>query len=271
MNYELNVLVNGRKVDVYKDPREFDNYIEGRDKSEYQLELVNNTWTDAEFVVSVDGLSIIDGKPAGKESNGWLVRAKSSTKVDGWLVDPETVAKFVFGSKSNSYSAVSGNGEDNTGVIGLRVYTKKQYFPPAKVFRGATDYNDIMKPFHEFRDYTVSYSTSDLIGSNASNVSFGAATSAASNNTGPSLESFTYPDEVCSLGTEFGPAASQKTTKVEFTRSSETPTYKYTLHYATAKELNKLGITLKWQVVSKQKPNAFPADFCAPPAGWSKE
>jgi len=122
--YELYVLINGRRVSEYK--HDIDTYIEGRPGSEYELELVNKSYQDAEFVVSVDGLSINTGKAAGRTSSGYIVRGNSSVTIKGWLVDNNTAAKFKFGAKGKSYAAKSKEGSvTNAGVIGLQVFTQK--------------------------------------------------------------------------------------------------------------------------------------------------
>lgn len=282
-NYEVNVVINGRKADVYLDPQSLkDLYIEGRDKSTYQIELKNNTWAQAEFVISVDGLSIIDGKPASKYSNGYVVEGKSSVLIDGWLVDAHTAAKFTFGTDENSYSEKSGNGTNNVGVIGALVFAKRVEM--------ATNWNTVLRgvPLSpSIWDSTLNWNTSDVIGSNitgslgpdvgptvqsaaSSNPYYGLVGSAST--TGPALGSFEHPEEISSLGTEFGEATEMKTSKVNFVRASSIPVFEQTLHYNSAKELNKIGIVLKWQTpVERVKPQPFPADYCNPPTGWVKK
>lgn len=265
-NYEVNLLIGGRRVDVYSDPQSLsDLYIEGREGSSYQIQLVNNTWSDAEFVVSVDGLSIITGKPAGRDSEGYIVRARSSWNIDGWLVDNETAATFTFGAVTSSYSAQSGQGASNVGVIGALVFTKKVHYAPT-----IKAYPLGMRGISKGIDTSWS---SGAPGNILSAGLFGSADASsianASLSSGPELSSFEYPEEITSLGTEFGTATPMKTTKVSFERAMSTPVFEQVLHYATAKELNKLGITLAWQKKPERvKPNAFPADYCTPPAGW---
>jgi hypothetical protein len=266
--YSISVLVNNKPTDVYNHPSTSDKYIEGRQGSAYKLKLTNDSWAAAEFCVSIDGLSINNGKQASKESPGYIVPAKSSVVIDGWLVDSDTAAKFVFGAKEKSYTNQVGNGTDNTGVIGLRVYSKKvEYVPPI--------YNDIWTTYPKLRDpwfYQPNHywggSSISAVGMNNVQLS----NSTRSVNTGPDISSFTNPEEVSSLGTEFGEDTTMKTTQVSFERASEVPVFEYVLYYDDVKGLNLRGIQTFWQSakVPKTKPNPFPGDFCAQPPGWTK-
>jgi hypothetical protein len=76
-------------------------------------------------VVSVDGICVIDGKPASYESNGFLIPAQGTTSVPGWMLNREQAAEFVFGSKKHSYAAESGSDTSNVGVIGVAWFLKK--------------------------------------------------------------------------------------------------------------------------------------------------
>lgn len=276
MNYEINILVDGKPVSEYLDPNSTtDRYIEGREGKSYQIELKNNTWDDAEFVVSIDGLSITDGKPAGRESSGYLVRGRSSTVIDGWLVDSDTAAKFTFANKKSSYAEASGQGTDNTGVIGVRVFTKKYVAQTIYHFVEPNPWQP-WKPVDDrfwnlYPTYT-SLTAATGMGYNADVPVAMAAAPMERSATGPTLDSFQMPEEVSSLGTEFGEATKMSTTKTNFERASTVPAYEKTLFYATYKELNRLGIVTDWQKKAPaKKPQAFPADYCKPPEGWQKK
>ncbi len=280
-NYELNVFVNGKSIDIYNHKDEF--YAEGREGTEYKLELKNNTYADAEFVVSIDGLSIINGKPASKESTGYIVKPKSSVIIEGWTVDSSTAAKFVFGSKKKSYSNQSGYGVDNTGVIGLRVFPRKYATLNSAIVPHWQDHVKPQWPPHTRGPFWLTGSNEGVVrsfgtSSMSNNMTLGSAAvdSIASAytikgaNSGPELTAFAAPEEVSSLGTEFGAATDFKTVKVEFVRQSKVPAFEYVLYYATADELNKKGIVLSWQKQKvTPKPKAFPGDYCTPPEGWS--
>jgi hypothetical protein len=278
--YEVNVLVNGRRATTYEHNGE--TYFEGRPGTEYELELVNRSSTDAEFVVSIDGLSINDGQPAGRESKGYIISAYGSSRIKGWLLNTNQVAAFKFGAKGKSYAAQSEQGDaKNTGVIGLQVFPRKYVAPPVyarpsisdtvnwgddyrsqtrSMFKGITSQDDRPRGIAPSGAISkgVSMGYADP-GPTASMMSFNACASVGSN-----FES--------SVGTEFGRSTEMKTTKVSFDRASDTPSETIVLYYGDSKDLNRLGIQLDWQKTPKAtpRPNPFPADgYCKPPANWN--
>ena len=284
MNYEINVLVGGRPVDTYQ--HEGETYIEGRKSSEYKIRLRNNTSTRALFIVSVDGLSIMDGQPASSDSKGYVLTPNTTLDVDGWLVDNETAAKFVFGSKESSYAESIGESTDNTGVIGLQVFAEKQYpiITHHLYHHTINDWSDYFKrnpiwyqPAYtssgELLSETIFGASASKITNNARRISTNSIGAAASAPKGlNSLHNiFEQPGEISSLATEFGEATSFNTKEVSFERSTNSPIYIKPIYYDNYKNLNKLGIMMSWQKAKPStKPNPFPGNFCKKPEGWSK-
>lgn len=125
-DYELNVLVKNKQIPEYFHNQQ--TYICGFEDAEFELELKNNSDKIVLMIPSVDGLSCIDGQEASENSQGYLVRPKSSVKVPGWTLDNDTVAKFKFADKKKSYAAIHPDTPktDNVGVIGVIVYSRKE-------------------------------------------------------------------------------------------------------------------------------------------------
>jgi hypothetical protein len=86
--------------------------------AEYRIRVVNSGSRRIAAVVSVDGLSVINGKPASESSPGYLVDAYGSITIDGWRRNLEKVAAFRFVERDDSYAWRMGH-PDNIGVIGL--------------------------------------------------------------------------------------------------------------------------------------------------------
>lgn len=129
-NIEFEVRVNGRSISEYK--HEGKTFVEGRPRSEFSLFLKNRTGILKYLLIpSVDGLSVINGKPASSESPGFILYPGESIEIPGWLVNSETAAKFYFSPLKNekSYAERMGFSGDNNGVIGVRVFSEKQIFP----------------------------------------------------------------------------------------------------------------------------------------------
>jgi hypothetical protein len=136
-NVEFRVLVKGKPITEYA--HNGDIYVEGREGSEFELEIINKNPYRVEAVVTVDGLSVVDGKEGSPESSGYLVEANSTVRescilrIPGWKLDNEQAAKFVFsGNGSKSYAAQMTGSSRNNGVIGCMVFAERYRRPVTK-------------------------------------------------------------------------------------------------------------------------------------------
>lgn len=109
-------------------------WIEGREGNDYCIELRNHTATPAMFIVSVDGLDVLQGQTAGANSPGFIVPAFGLAVVQGWNIDNQQAAAFLFSRKSTSYVNQIGGSTTNTGVIGAMVFAEK---PPVYTAQAA--------------------------------------------------------------------------------------------------------------------------------------
>lgn len=125
-DFDINILVNGSRCKQYHHDGKI--FIEAKEGSEYTIEVKNNTWQRILAVCSVDGLSIVDGKPATEKSGGYVINGYAANKYDGFRVSDEKVAKFVFSNKDkkDSYAHSKEDGsEKNVGIVGVRIYREK--------------------------------------------------------------------------------------------------------------------------------------------------
>jgi len=90
----------------------------------YEIVLHNNSSTRKLAVVSVDGLSVIDGKPASRDGAGYVLGPHVLLVIPGWRRSDREVAAFTFGHNDGSYSEQMGHGKRNTGVVGVVVYNE---------------------------------------------------------------------------------------------------------------------------------------------------
>lgn len=220
-------------------------WIEGRHNSSYVIELRNNHTVSVEAVVSVDGLAVTDGELASFASRGFVIPANSKITVEGWLVNNQQAAQFVFGHKNNSYAAQSSR-DGNQGVIGVAWFLQMPV-PVATAFA---------KSGTVFATPWIGHM---VMGSNTDNSNL------------VSQHSVSTTGMTRSMGTGFGESVNFATTSVTFQRASQDPCEVMLIYYDSADNLQKMGIRLKPRTSSS--PQAFPLStgYCKPPPGWANK
>lgn len=248
-NVEMSILINSHNAREYSSPMDLQTYIEGREGSEFTIRITNRNSFRVLAIPSLDGLSILDGKPAGSNSSGYILEANQVLDIPGWKVDNTTAAKFFFsGIKNNtdeSYVAQSGNDTANKGVIGLMVFNEKPQYQnmmkgivASAPMGAATLFSSPMRAF--------GMDSSPLLCASSVTPTMDSADSA--------------------LGTGFGQATDFSTTKSTFERNDLLCLM--VMYYKDARGLKKVGIDVSKPIA---RPSAFPADNgCAPPSGWAR-
>ncbi len=94
----------------------------GEKGTRYSIVLQNQTDSRIECVVSVDGLDVINGQPAGFGNRGYLVDPRGEIEIDGFRTSTDAVAAFRFGSVSESYAQKKHGDSRNVGVIGVALF-----------------------------------------------------------------------------------------------------------------------------------------------------
>jgi hypothetical protein len=266
-NYEMSILVGHKPIPEYT--HEGMTFVEGRDGSEYKIRIRNNSYQRACFVVSVDGLSVLDGKDAGDNSPGYIVDGHGSLDIACYKVDDKTGAKFIFGTKDHSYAADIGKGTDNTGVIAVKVFSEK-YHPRYGIVAACAG----MPPRRATKSSNKVYGSSggEYLRSTRG---WGLPQNSAGvgdlrNQTLSADVRGLVPgaDDEAGLGTVFGDAMKWETTQVSFERNPIVAA-QMVIYYDSKKGLERRGVKLEHKV--PPLPNPFPADQgCAPPPGWRK-
>ena len=96
----------------------------GSDGERYKILIRNATTARFEVVASVDGLDVIDGKPADPSRRGYIVDPHDVLVIDGFRTSDAAVAAFRFGRVADSYAAQT-SGDRNVGVVGLAIYSER--------------------------------------------------------------------------------------------------------------------------------------------------
>jgi len=104
-------------------------FVVGREGSHYSIVIKNLCKSRLELVTSVDGLDVIDGKPASFTKRGYVIAPGETLEIEGWRTSPEHVARFRFSSVAGSYANLRHGEHRNVGVIGLAVFDEKGVDP----------------------------------------------------------------------------------------------------------------------------------------------
>jgi hypothetical protein len=89
----------------------------------YEIVVHDSTPVRFEIVASVDGLDVIDGRPAGRGRRGYIVDPGGTLVIDGFRTSEQEVAAFRFGRVADSYAAqTSPRGDRDVGVIGVAIF-----------------------------------------------------------------------------------------------------------------------------------------------------
>lgn len=98
--------------------------VVGRDGARYQIVIENRSGGRYEVVASVDGLDVIDGRPADMGKRGYILEPYATLNIEGFRRSESEVAAFRFGAVANSYAART-SGDRNVGVVGVALFAER--------------------------------------------------------------------------------------------------------------------------------------------------
>ncbi|MCP4696272.1 MAG: hypothetical protein GY862_05430 [Gammaproteobacteria bacterium] len=104
-------------------------YVIGEAGRGYSIVVHNYSDHRLEAVLSVDGLDVLDGKPAAYAKPGYLIDPHSTLEIEGFRKSMGSVAAFRFGSVQESYAQKKHGDARNVGVIGLAVFHEYGAYP----------------------------------------------------------------------------------------------------------------------------------------------
>ncbi len=97
----------------------------GESGERYSVEVENMSNHRLEFVVTVDGLDVLNGKTGSYHSRGYVLDPGQRREIKGWRTSMNEVATFRFGSVDKSYAGQKTGVTRNVGVIGCAVFSEK--------------------------------------------------------------------------------------------------------------------------------------------------
>ncbi len=99
-------------------------YVIGQEGSRYSIVMTNHTNHRFESIATVDGLDVVNGRPASMDNRGYILGPFARLEIDGFRQSQAAVAAFRFSRTSESYAAQT-SGDRNVGVIGVAFFSER--------------------------------------------------------------------------------------------------------------------------------------------------
>ena len=253
-------------------------WIEGREGNSYTVDIRNNTAMRALFIVSVDGLDVLAGQPAGPTSQGYVVNPHDTISIPGWKLDDRQAAEFFFSRSRDSYVNAIGGSTSNTGVIGAMIFAEytqlEDYYMSTGKAQG-TAINNTWVASRLYNSPTRRIDTTMVKAAAASIPMNSAEVKTSGGVMGMVAQNAVTSSPVTQdVGTGFGNATQWQTQATRFRRANpDQPDSVLAMYYNTARNLEKMGIRLRKKRDVSYQANPFPAytspSVCKPPDGWN--
>lgn len=255
IKYRVEMII-GRKV-VRKVVHNGATYLPVEVGREFEITLHNSTNKRVVGVVSVDGLSVMNGEDANYNNSGYVIPAYGSYTVKGWRRGDSEVASFEVTKPGSSYAEKTGR-PNNVGVIGVIFYPEKIEY----TLRGTLTRNS---------DGDNTFRMNDIqprrgICGQSVNATYSSKTTCGFDDDG--YEELTsggieLPD--APVGTGYGRKQADRVRETEFKRDERSKQI-VTLYYDTVSNLVAKGVPVRHHGGA---PNPFPAEdskfFCPEP------
>ena len=289
LNYagiEVSVTVNSRPVRTY--PHKGKYFFESRKDSQYEIVVKNNNYHRVEVIVSVDGLSVMNGELASKSDSGYIVNGYDKVVIKGYRYSDDSVGAFKFTDKSGSYAA-SKKAAGNAGLIAIVVFAEAVKWQPAAVpYWQKDNFNSTPWPPYWWNSITYggfsqsrnSSTIGGCLGSNGPKGELGTAGTNGINCSStvnycstlrsPACPGVTVQETDCSVsaahGTGWGDKLDDHVNYVSWERGYEM--YSTEIQYNSRENLIAMGVSVVPQKLAV-KPVGFPRDHARPPRGWN--
>ena len=254
--FTLQVLVDDLPLQEY--PYQTERFIEGMIGRQFQLRIGKAQLSRRVVaVISVDGLSIMDGKPAKADGSGYIIEAgNESLDIPGWRLNDQEVAAFIFASLPEAYAAQMGKPA-NIGVIGAKFFYEQLPKQPQEPLSVSASFPAAPPP-----QGASGWGSPVPVPAQAP---FAPGAAPGSRSRSPSTPAPSAPG----VGTGFGNRLSHSVSIVPFERDQATA-QTLVLRYDTAANLEARGIVLAGRKDRVLQADPFPGDSgCTPPPGWT--
>ena len=282
-NIEVDILVDGKSVRRY--PHQNRTFIPSKHRTEYTIRIRNRGLQRRLFVVTVDGLNVVDGNMGAESKAGYVINGYNTYEVKGYRTSNEVVHPFKFNRKGRSYAAKSDVTEGDTrncGIIGVQVYCEKEIlqcqtlinpvpYPYQQYYRWGSQLYEPVVTYGSLSSSNSSTNNSEVLRgiSNTSPNTVNACMNTAQNTVHACSTSqlagwnSEQPIGGFDTGTEFSEQeVTDRVVDVDFLIGHSLCTID--IYYATYEALKEMGVPVTRQA-QVAFPESFPARFCRPP------
>ncbi len=234
-------------MDLYSHNNEI--YLAGNNGDPYYIKVCSSPYYNQRHptprnlnIISVDGLNVITGKPAGYNQPGYVLNNDGSCNtIKGWRKNLKEEAQFVLTDSSQSYANRISQNVNNVGVIGIASFKEKVYSPPP--------IPEIPTPLAGMPRY--SNMEDGALPQKSAEVQDSARTMSSSE---PMMK------KESKLGTGHGDRVDSQAVRTEFEKASDNPYRVTKIYYDSYRNLEDKGIIRK----GSKMPNPFPESGFAP-------
>jgi hypothetical protein len=100
-------------------------FVIGEEGRRYSIVVRNHSEMRLEAVLSVDGLDVLDGRPASFRKRGYIIAPHERLVVEGFRQSIDAVAAFRFSPVRESYAYEKYRNTRDVGVIGLALFNER--------------------------------------------------------------------------------------------------------------------------------------------------
>jgi hypothetical protein len=263
--FYLQILVNDRLLQEY--PYQEETFIEGIIGRNFTLRLGKSQhYRRGLAVVSLDGLSIMDGKPAKSDGRGYIIEnGENYIDIPGWRLNDRETAAFYFASLPEAYASQMGK-PTNIGVIGAKFFYEKQptttYYPDTVISPyPPTPYGTPPPP-------PPASAPSAPLPAMPSQAPYAPGAVPIQSPASAPPPSPSQAPSAPGVGAGFGKRQAHSVHTVKF-ESDQATAQILMLRYDTAENLEARGIVLPGRGDRVMQADPFPGDSgCTPPQGW---
>jgi len=270
--FELAVAIprDGRSVKIREYGQNNLTFVEGKKGQPYSIQFRNNSPNRVMAIISVDGVDVVDGKPATVESRGYIVGGYASAEIKGWRTSTSEVRQFFFEDKHGSYSATTTGEAVNCGIIECKVFAEKAKPLPVVTWALPTVIREEHHHHHHHDTIRTPVWGSQTYGSICAAGAAGSSETVASvfcNSLAAETVKCASVQEAApefNLGTGWGAAMTDCVSLTSFDKAYEMASL--AVYYTNTDALQKMGIVLDKEVAVMSLPQGF-GGFCQPPKG----